>query len=352
MRLRRSDCSSPGITRVKRGRGFSYRNPAGRPISDEQTLGRIRELAIPPAWKDVWICADERGHLQAVGIDAAGRRQYLYHEKWRARRDREKFERMLDFARVLPKLRRRVARDIKREGAGRERVLACAVRMLDVGFFRVGGETYAEENDSYGLATLRKSHAAIKGDKVLFRYRAKSGKDQTHFITDPDVRDVLQALKTPPGRGEELLAYREGRRWQDIQSSDINDYIKEATGGDFSAKDFRTWNATVLAAHFLGVEVARNGGPSSPTSRKRQINAAVKWVAQLLGNTPAVCRNSYIDPRVWDRFRSGWTIGGTVEDIMEEPFLGRPRIREELEGAVVDLLEEPRESPAVEKIAA
>jgi len=227
VRLRRSDCSAPGIARVKRGRGFTYRDVQGRTVSDEQTLARIRELAIPPAWKDVWICADERGHLQAVGTDAAGRRQYRYHERWRERRDREKFERMLEFAEVLPKLRRRVARDLGGEDLGRERVLACAVRMLDVGFFRVGGETYAEENDSYGLATLRKSHATVRGDKVLFRYRAKSGQEQFHFITDAGVRDVLDQLKRRRGGGEELLAYREGRRWHDIQSSDINDYIKE-----------------------------------------------------------------------------------------------------------------------------
>src|SRR3954454_325843 len=253
---------------------------------------------------------------------------------------------MLGFAEALPKVRRRVARDLGGEGAGRARVLACAVRMLDVGFFRVGGETYAEENDSYGLATLRKSHATIRGDKVIFRYRAKSGKEQFHFITDPAVRDVLEILKRRRGGGEELLAYREGGAWKDIQSSDVNDYIKQVAGEKFSAKDFRTWNATVLAAHFLGVEAAHNGRPGTQTSRKRQMNAAVKWVAQLLGNTPAVCRNSYIDPRVWDRFQSGWTIGGTVERIIQEPFLGRPRIREELEAAVVDLLEEPRQSPA------
>jgi DNA topoisomerase IB len=337
---------------VKRGRGFSYRDPEGRAVSDERTLERIRALAIPPAWKDVWVCTDERGHLQAVGTDTAGRRQYLYHETWRERRDREKFERMLEFARVLPKLRRRVARDLGGEGAGRERVLACAVRMLDVGFFRVGGETYAEENDSYGLATLQKAHATIRGDKVLFRYRAKSGKEQFQFITDPAVREVLDLLKRRRGGGEGLLAYKEGRRWSDVESTDINDYIKAVAGPEFSAKDFRTWNATVLAAHFLGVEAAHNGGPGTMASRKRRVNAAVKWVAGLLGNTPAVCRSSYIDPRVWDRFRSGWTIGGSVERLMEEPFLGRPRIREQLEAAVVDLLEEPRQSPAVEKLAA
>jgi DNA topoisomerase-1 len=338
---------------VRRGRGFSYQDAAGNPVAEEQTMDRIRALAIPPAWKDVWICADPRGHLQAVGTDGAGRRQYLYHQAWRARRDREKFDRMLEFARVLPQLRRRVARDLGADELSRDRVLACAVRMLDVGFFRVGGESYAEENDSYGLATLRKSHVTIRGDRVEFRYRAKSGKQQFHFITDPGVRAVLEVLRRRSGGGEELLAYRQGRRWGDIQSGDINDYIKEATGPDFSAKDFRTWNATVLAAHFLAMEVARGAAAlGTQASRKRQINAAVKWVAQLLGNTPAVSRSSYIDPRVFDRFQSGWTIGGEVEQIMEEPFLGRPRLRERIEAAVIDLLEEPRQSPAVEKIAA
>jgi DNA topoisomerase I len=351
VRLRRSDCSSPGISRVRRGKGFSYEDPSGRPVRDEETLARIRELAIPPAWKDVWICADPRGHLQAVGTDAAGRRQYRYHDRWRERRDRQKFDEMIEFAHVLPKLRRRVARDLASKGIGRDRVLACAVRMLDVGFFRVGGETYAEENDSYGLATLRKSHATIDGDKVLFRYRAKSGKEQFHFITDPGVRAVLETLKRRSGGGEELLAYKEERRWVDIQSSDINDYIKEATSGEYSAKDFRTWNATVLAAHFLGMEAGRNGTDGTKTRRKRQMNAAVKWVAHLLGNTPAVCRASYIDPRVFDRFQSGWTIGGEVEEIMDEPFLGRPRLRERIEAAVIDLLGEPKGSPAVERVA-
>jgi DNA topoisomerase I len=308
-RLRRSDCSVPGLRRRRRGRGFSYVDAEGRPVDDEDTLARVRALAIPPAWTDVWICPDPLGHLQATGVDAAGRKQYRYHDVWRARRDRQKFDAMIDFARALPRLRRRVARDLRADengaGPGRDRVLACAARMLDLGFFRIGSESYAEGNGSYGLATMLKPHVRVTDGGVVFDYPSKSGQQRKHEIADPDVREVVAALKRRRGGPDELLAYREGRRWVDVRSDDINDYLKERAGTEISAKDFRTWNGTVLAAVALAELATR---PASRTARKRAVSAAVKQVAHYLGNTPAVARSSYIDPRVIDCFQAGDTI--------------------------------------------
>ncbi len=254
-RLRRADCSGPGFRRVKRGRGFSYLDEEGDPIDEPDVVARIRSLGIPPAWKDVWICPWDRGHIQATGVDAAGRKQYLYHPDWRTRRDAEKFDEMLDFAKDLPSLRDRVAADLEAgDKLTRERVLACAVRLLDRGFFRIGTEEYTESNESYGLATMRKAHVVVEdGDTMVFDYKAKSGKRQIRAVVDPVAVEVVGALKRRRGGGEELLAYRNGRSWYDIRSGDINEYIKEITGKGYSAKDFRTWNATVLAAVALAV---------------------------------------------------------------------------------------------------
>jgi DNA topoisomerase I len=327
-RLRRVDCSGPGIRRIRRGRGFSYVGVAGGAVRDKATLDRIRALAIPPAWEDVWICPDERGHLQAVGVDSKGRRQYRYHDQWRLRRDREKFEHMLDFARALPKIRHFCAEHLSVDELTRERVLACAVRLLDLGFFRIGGEGYAAENETYGLATMHKSHVAVDGDMVTFDYVAKGGKRRLQSVVDPDVAVVVKELKARRGGLPELLAYKRGGRWIDVKSGDINAYIKEVTGGDFSAKDFRTWNATVLAAVALSVS---SEALSSKTSRQRAVVRCFKEVSHYLGNTPAVCRSSYVDPRVIDRFRGGSTIIDA---------LGDPSQRDVIETAVVELLEE------------
>ena len=308
-RLRRVDCSGPGITRRRRGRGFEYRDEAGCRVADAEVLQRIHELAIPPAWDDVWVCPYPNGHLQATGIDAAGRKQYRYHDDWRARRDQEKFDAMLEFAATLPRMRRRVRRDLRADDMTRARVLACAARLLDLGFFRIGGEDYAEENDSYGLATLLKRHVRLESESIVFDYKAKSGKRRVQAITDPAVREVLAALKRRRGGGSELLAYREGRRWVDVRSDDVNEYVKATTAEGHSAKDFRTWNATVLAA----VALARRELPGTKAARNRAIRAAIESVAAFLGNTPAVCRASYIDPRVIDRYQSGWTIAPALE---------------------------------------
>src|SRR5215216_3066838 len=237
-RLRRSDCSEPGIRRRRRGRGFSYVDEHGRRLDDPDVLARIRELAIPPAWEDVWICPFPSGHLQATGTDAAGRKQYLYHDTWRTRRDAQKFDDMVLFAEALPRLRRRIECDLGAE-LDRACVLACAVRLLERGFFRIGSEEYAEANDSYGLATMRKTHVTIEpGGVMVFDYPGKSGQRRVQGVLDERACEIVAALKRRRGGGPELLAYKAGRRWHKVRPQDINEYLKCATGGDHSAKDF------------------------------------------------------------------------------------------------------------------
>jgi DNA topoisomerase-1 len=335
-RLRRVDCSGPGLKRVRRGRGFQFLEEDGTPIEDREVVERIRALAIPPAWEEVWICPHPGGHIQATGYDAAGRKQYLYHQQWRENRDRQKFEEMLDFARALPGLRARLGDDLARRGLVRDRVRACAVRLLDLGFFRIGSEQYAAENETFGLATLRRKHLKIENGAAVFDYRAKGAKRHRQVVEDQAVLPTLKALKKRSGGGQELLAYRVGRSgWSDLRSDEINDYLKEAARGDFTAKDFRTWNATVLAA----VAVARDGPEAkTKTARKRVADQAVKQVAQYLSNTPAVCRSAYIDPRVFDRLDSGETIRDALDRIVERSDPGEFPDRERIEKAVIELI--------------
>ena len=328
-RLKRVRAATPGITRRRQGRGFVYLHPNGQRARDPAMLERIRGLAIPPAWTDVWICPDERGHLQAVGTDAAGRKQYLYHPDWRVRRDRQKFDRMLRFGGRLPRIREMTQAALGRRGFDRERVLAGAVRLLDLGAFRIGSESYAEANCSFGLATIRRDHVHVRGDEVRFDYVAKGGKRQIQRVRDAAVARLVRSLLRRDGGGEELLAYRDGVAWRDVRSEDINAYLKELADEEISAKDFRTWHATVLAATFLGsVEEEL----TSVTSRKRVVTAAVKDVAEALGNTPAVCRASYIDPRVIDLFLEGETIRLPGGDRSDE------ELRVAAEAAVLQLL--------------
>jgi DNA topoisomerase-1 len=344
-RLRRSDCSWPGLHRLRQGRGFRYVDAHGDRVSDGDTLQRIRELAIPPAWSDVWICSLPNGHLQAVGTDTRGRRQYLYHPRWRQRRDQQKFDAMVGFARALPDLRAVASHDLDEEGPTRERVLAAAIPLLDRGFFRVGSEEYATDNETYGLATMKKRHVSLLGDGlVVFDYPGKTGKQRVQAVVDAPVCELLAVLKRRRGGLDELLAYREGRQWRDISAADINGYIKSASGGDFSAKDFRTWHATVLAA----IGVAVSGGARTPTGRKRAINRVIVEVAHYLGNTPAVCRASYVDPRVFDQYNDGLTIGGVLAELGGHP-LDDPSLRGPVEEAVLDLLEEQK-SPALRPV--
>jgi DNA topoisomerase-1 len=309
---------------------------SGQAVSDPEVVARVRALGIPPAWRDVWICPIPTGHLQAVGTDAAGRRQYLYHEAWRTRRDQAKFDHMLEFAHALPGLRERAAEHLAADGLGRERVLACATRLLDRGFFRMGTEGYAEQNQTYGLATIQKRHVRLDGDLITFDYVSKSGKRRLQSVLDPPVCEVVAQLKRRRG-GPDLLAYKQGRAWVDVRSDDINDYIKEQTGGDFTAKDFRTWTATVLAAVAMASSFPQ---ARSRTARARAISRAVKEVAIYLGNTPAVCRASYIDPRVFDRYRSGLTIAGVLDQLGEVGEPGEPAHQGPIEEAVLDLIEE------------
>ena len=304
----------------------------------------MRELAIPPAWQEVWICVDPLGHLQATGIDSAGRKQYLYHQRWREHRDREKFRRMVRFAQQLPKLRRQLGRELEGQEVTRERVLAGAVRLLDVGLFRVGSEEYADEDHGVGLATVKRDHVSLNGRKIVFDYPAKGGIRRVHLIEDPMTHELIRALKRRRGGGEELLSYRGNGTWRPLRAEDINDYLKEKLGEEFSAKDFRTWNATVLASVSLAID---GRDASSSTARKRVINGAVKGVAEMLGNTPAVSRRSYVDPRVFDRYLSGWTIAGALRRADLDPVNDRGRAR--LEQAVIDLLEDDEDSPALER---
>ena len=349
-RVHRVEPTTAGYTRRKRGKGFTYLDGAGRTIEDGQTLRRIRSLAIPPAWSDVWICPDPWGHIQAMGTDAAGRRQYLYHPRWREWRDRQKFRRMHEFARILPAIRETVATDLDLPGLPREKALATAVRLLDRGYFRIGSERYAERNDSYGLATLRKEHVRIDDDGVRFDYTAKGGKRRIVLVRDPQIEPVLRELKARRTGGAELLAYRDDDgAWRDVRSSDVNEYLQEVSGGRFTAKDFRTWHATVLAALALS---ARTDVRPSATARRRAMASAVKEVAEFLGNTPTVCRQSYVDPRILDRYFEGVTIAPILESLPnDDDDLLDPGVQAQIEEAVLDLTA-GRIEPTLEAVAA
>jgi DNA topoisomerase I len=272
-RLRKADCSGPGILRRRRGRGFEYLDEDGERVDDAETVERIRDLVIPPAWSNVWICPYPNGHIQAVGSDAAGRRQYLYHADWRRRRDREKFDERVRFAGALPGIRAAAAAHLRKRGLPRERVLACSVRLLDRGFFRIGTEDYAESNGTYGLATMRRSHVTLGPEGLIrFDYPAKGGKRRVQSVVDRSVYRVVETLKRRAGPGE-LLAYQVDGEWVDVTSDEINAYIKELAQDSFSAKDFRTWNATVLAAVALAVSGQAHG---TKTGRRRAISRAVQ----------------------------------------------------------------------------
>lgn len=312
-RTRRSDPSSEGYARVRRGKGFSYRDESGGTLDDPDALERVRALVIPPAWKEVWIAPDERGHIQAVGADVAGRKQYIYHDDWRAERDRAKFKRLPEFAAALGPARTALEADLTLKGLVRERVMACSVRLLDIGMFRIGGEDYAEENESYGLATLQKRHVQVKKGAIDFKFVAKAGKEQTRTIQDRLVVPTVVALKRRRGKPtDELLAYRAGRSsWADVTSTDINQWMKDLIGEQYSAKDFRTWNGTVYAA-------MRLADRADAKDRSKAVTAAIKEVSEVLGNTPAVCRASYVDPRVISKFERGVTIKDELSRLNSE----------------------------------
>jgi DNA topoisomerase IB len=299
---------------------------------------RCKLLVIPPAWEQVWICPAPNGHLQAVGTDDAGRRQYIYHEQWRINRDKSKHDRVLTVAERLPLARKRVKNDLKRDGMPRERALATAFRLLDLGFFRIGGEAYAEANNSYGLATVRREHVSMQGGSVIFEYTAKSGQERYVALADDLVAEsVRQLLRRGRGGGPELLAYKDGGRWHDVTSTDINEYIKLKVGGEVSAKDFRTWHGTVIAEVVLAAE---NEKSRTQAARKRAVSTAMKNVSLYLGNTPAVARKSYVDPRVVDLFNDGVTISPTLVDLDTNLFDGVTHGK--VETAVLNLLQAPK----------
>ena len=304
MRLRRSAVRGPGIRRVRRGRGFSYEDQNGATVTDAATLQRIRELVIPPAWRKVWICPYPNGHIQAVGTDAAGRRQYLYHEKWQEERNEEKFDRVLEMSAALPDMRRHIAADLRRRGLDRNRVLALALHLLDLGYFRAGSEQYAEENNSYGIATLMCEHVALQKQAVEFDYPAESGVRRTLLIDDPEVVRSVRALLRGRGHSDRLLVCRSGSDSTELHADDLNARFKELVGEEYTVKDLRTWHGTVLgAAAFVDADP-----PVNKTVIKRVESAVMKEVAEELGNTPAVARASYVDPRVVEGYEHGLTI--------------------------------------------
>lgn len=304
MRTRRSDPTAPGYRRIRHGRGFRYLDTDGRPLPAGE-VERIKALVIPPAWKDVWICPDGNGHIQAVGTDDAGRRQYRYHDGWRERQDRLKFDHVLDVARKLPGLRRKLRACLKEDGLTRDRVLAVAVSLLDHARLRVGGDEYAiGDEGTYGAATLEARHVRVGDDGAALCFPGKGGIEHEVTVDDPDVVAALAELRRARRGAKRLLFWKDDSGTHDVHAADINDFLREQLGIDASAKDFRTIHATVLAA----AELSRSGPASSRTAQKRRIAAVMREVADELGNTPAVARSSYVDPRVIDRYASGDTI--------------------------------------------
>jgi DNA topoisomerase-1 len=293
----------PGILRRRAGRGFTYLDAAGGRVRDPGTLRRIRGLVIPPAWREVWICASPTGHLQAVGRDARGRKQYRYHPRWRQVRDDTKYKRMLAFAAALPRIRARVAEDLARPGLPREKVLATVLRLLETTLIRVGNEEYVRANKSFGLTTLRTRHVDVAGSEVRFDFRGKGGKTHTVGVRDPRVARIVRRLQDLPG--QELFQYvdEDGTR-RTIGSADVNTYLHEIAGEDFTAKDFRTWAGTVLAALALA-EVRMF---ATAREARRNVVRAIERVATRLGNTPAICRKSYVHPVVLEAYLDGVTI--------------------------------------------
>ncbi|MCO4276446.1 DNA topoisomerase IB [Pseudarthrobacter sp. HLT3-5] len=303
MRLRRSNANGRGYRRVPAGTGFSYRDLDGSTLPPGPVRDRLESIGIPPAWTDVWIAPFDNGHIQATGLDAVGRRQYIYHPAWRERKDRVKFDRALQLAESLPTARRLVTLDLRSDGSSRERVLAAAFRMLDSGSLRVGSERYTNENGSHGLATLLCAHVHVRKECLELKFPAKSGKDWESEIHDADLAALVRTLKRRGGNAR-LLAFKDGRTWRPVTSADINAYVKERTGLDFTAKDFRTLRGTVAAA----VSLARSGPQKTVAARKGAISVAMLEAAAVLGNTPSIARKSYVDPRLLDHFAAGETI--------------------------------------------
>jgi DNA topoisomerase IB len=313
-RLRRVSPREPGWTRRKVGRGFAYLDENGNRLPEED-VARVKALAIPPAWTDVWICRVPNGHLQAVGVDAAGRRQYLYHPDWRTRQDELKFVRVTRAARRLPSMRAAVLEDLADDEMSRNKACAAAVRLLDLGCFRIGSDAYAND-DSFGLTTLERRHVRRAGETLVFEFTGKSGIEHHVEVVDEPSRQAIESMRRRRGGSDRLLAYKVDRHWTDLDAGTVNDYLRERTGEDLTAKDFRTWHATVLAAAALA-----DGDESgaSKASRQRAVKAAFAEVADFLGNSPAIARSSYVDPRVVDLYEDGVTIAAAVRRRYSDP---------------------------------
>lgn len=324
--------TEPGIRRRRAGKGFSYRDPDGKTVKDKEALDRIRSLAIPPAYTDVWICADPDGHIQATGRDARGRKQYRYHPRFREVRDSTKYERMLDFAAALPALRARVDEDMRRRGMPREKVLATVVHLLETTMIRVGNADYAKQNKSHGLTTLNDRHVKVDGSQVRFRFKGKSGKEWNLGIRDRRVARIVKASQDLPG--QHLFQYldEEGER-HSVTSGDVNAYLREISGTDITAKDFRTWTGTVLAA----LALAEYEKADSAAAAKRNVREAIEQVSATLGNTPTICRKCYVHPQVIDSYLSDDLALEITEEIAEE--LDEPALRPE-ERKVLEFLKQ------------
>ncbi|MBL1076818.1 DNA topoisomerase IB [Nocardia sp. 2] len=308
MRLRRSIIHGPGFTRRRRGRGFSYATTEGSPLADDDALKRIRALAIPPAWREVWICPHANGHIQAIGVDNAGRRQYLYHDRWRRERDEEKFDRVLELAALLPGMREQLRADLALRGAVPHRVLAVAITLLDSGEFRFGGEEYAEANDTHGVATLLCEHARASGSDITFDHTAKGGIRHRATLRDDLLATAIRALRHHRPASARLLVCRDGATEHEIHADAVNSRFRELTGAEFSVKDLHTWQATVLAA----ADFATRERPDSARRRAAVIRQVMTNVAEVLGNTPVVVRDSYVDPRVVRAYENGATIASVL----------------------------------------
>ncbi|MFD0353359.1 DNA topoisomerase IB [Streptomyces sp. NPDC127110] len=335
MRLRTSDPHRPGWRRLRHGRGFRYLDTDGRALSATDRE-RVRALVIPPAWQEVWICPWPNGHIQAVGTDAAGRRQYLYHPHFREEQDAAKHEHVQRVARSLPRLREHVAQDLAGHGLTRVRVLACLTRLLDLGFLRVGGERYARDNGSFGLTTLLREHATCRDGEIRLHFPAKSGKEVERALVDEPAHAVIRALLRRRDDGERLFAYWEHRAWHEVHAEDLNSYLRERSGRDVTAKDFRTWYATVLAAVALAVSESTADAPQA--RRSKVVARAVREVSEYLGNTPAVCRASYIHPRIIELYEEGETIAAALGELGEDGTFGEPATHGRVERAVLQLL--------------
>lgn len=343
MRLRRVDVSRPGLTRRRRGKGWSYHGADGGAITDPAVVDRIRSLAIPPAWRDVWISPHPNGHIQAVGVDAAGRRQYIYHDEWRSARDAMKHDRVLRLATRLPRLRATVAQDLAQPGLGCARVLAAALRMLDLAVFRVGNDAYAPDGSdavdegSFGLATLRCEHVQVRRGQVLVDFTGKGGVGHSVVLDDPALAKAVTALRRGRAPDADLLGYPTPNGWHDVKSDEVNQRVKELAGEEFTAKDIRTWSATVLAAVALAGSTTNGAAPASDRARRREIVAAMRDVADHLGNTPTVARKSYVDPRVIECYEQGTTVWPTLRRVGSTD-LADDAVRERLERAVFRML--------------